>query len=125
MKLLFFIFISSFSLNAFDAYNQNINEVCFYNLIYDGDNITSNYSFEGQDYVITKHNTWYTVNATEAFYYNNVCNEEPEGGYPNEDWIKLNMEEKDYHFMMALTANLLGFTLVFLVGFLFILQGRR
>lgn len=41
------------------------------------------------------------------------------------DSSKLNLTVNDYNLMMGLTSNFLGFTLVFLVGFLFILQGRR
>ena len=41
------------------------------------------------------------------------------------DSAKLNMTVHDYNFLMGVTSNMLGFTLVFLVGFLFILQGRR
>jgi len=122
--LLLTLCLSSF-LFSFDAYKQNSNDVCFHDLTYDGNKITSTYNFDGQEYILTKRKGWYTRNATEAYYYDGVCNDEPSGGFPNQDWLDLNMKEKDYHFMMALTANLLGFTLVFLVGFLFILQGRR
>jgi hypothetical protein len=41
------------------------------------------------------------------------------------DCIALGLEQSDYNFLMGLTANFLGFTMVFLVGFLFVLQGRR
>ena len=41
------------------------------------------------------------------------------------DSSKLNMSVNDYNMMMGTTANLIGFTMVFLVGFLFVLQGRR
>jgi len=41
------------------------------------------------------------------------------------DSAKLQLTVHDYNLMMGITANLLGFTLVFLVGFLFVLQGRR
>jgi hypothetical protein len=41
------------------------------------------------------------------------------------DSAQLQMTVNDYNLMMGITANMLGFTLVFLVGFLFILQGRR
>lgn len=41
------------------------------------------------------------------------------------DSSKLNLSVHDYQLMMGLTANFLGFMMVFLVGFLFVLQGRR
>ena len=41
------------------------------------------------------------------------------------DSAQLQMTVNDYNLMMGITSNMLGFTLVFLVGFLFILQGRR
>jgi len=41
------------------------------------------------------------------------------------DSSKLNMSVNDYNMMMGTTANFIGFTMVFLVGFLFVLQGRR
>jgi hypothetical protein len=41
------------------------------------------------------------------------------------DAIALGLCDMQYHFLMGLTANFLGFTMVFLVGFLFVLQGRR
>ncbi len=41
------------------------------------------------------------------------------------DSSKLQMTVNDYNLMMGITSNMLGFTLVFLVGFLFVLQGRR
>ena len=41
------------------------------------------------------------------------------------DSAMLQMSIHDYNLMQGLTANMLGFTLVFLVSFLFILQGRR
>jgi len=41
------------------------------------------------------------------------------------DSSKLNLTIQDYNLMMGLTANFLGFMMVFLVGFLFVLQGRR
>lgn len=41
------------------------------------------------------------------------------------DSAKLNMTINDYNLMMGMTSNMIGFTLVFLVGFLFVLQGRR
>ena len=39
--------------------------------------------------------------------------------------IKLGLTVNDYNLLMGITGNLLGFTMVFLVGFLFVLQGRR
>ena len=41
------------------------------------------------------------------------------------DSSKLQMTIQDYNLNMAVTSQFLGFTLVFLVGFLFVLQGRR
>ena len=41
------------------------------------------------------------------------------------DSAKLGMSIQDYHSQMALSANFVGFTLVFLLGFLYVLQGRR
>lgn len=37
----------------------------------------------------------------------------------------LGMTFEEYNFMQALLANLAGFFLIFLAGFLFVLQGRR
>jgi len=124
MKVIFILIFTSLLLFSFDAYKENSNGLCFYNLIYEGSNITSTTVSNGTQYTITRSESWYQANATEAFYYNDVCNDEPELG-SNQDWLELNMKEEDYNLMMALTANFLGFTLVFLVGFLFILQGRR
>jgi len=41
------------------------------------------------------------------------------------DSAQLQMTVQDYNFLMGVTSNMIGFTLVFLVGFLFVLQGRR
>jgi hypothetical protein len=41
------------------------------------------------------------------------------------DSAKLGMTIQDYNIAMAITSNFIGFTLIFLVGFLFILQGKK
>ena len=41
------------------------------------------------------------------------------------DSAQLQMTVQNYNFLMGVTSNMIGFTLVFLVGFLFTLQGRR
>lgn len=41
------------------------------------------------------------------------------------DDAQLGMSIQDYNFTMALVGNMMGFTLVFLVGFLFLMQGRK
>jgi len=41
------------------------------------------------------------------------------------DSSRLALDKSSYELLMGITANLLGFMLVFLVGFLFVLQGRR
>ena len=41
------------------------------------------------------------------------------------DSSRLALSKNNYEMLMGLTANLLGFMMVFLVGFLFVLQGRR
>jgi hypothetical protein len=42
-----------------------------------------------------------------------------------EDLQKTGMTYNQYQFQQALLANMLGFFLIFLIGFLFVLQGRR
>jgi len=42
-----------------------------------------------------------------------------------EDLQRTGMTYNQFQFQQALLANMLGFFLVFLVGFLFVLQGRR
>jgi len=41
------------------------------------------------------------------------------------DALALGLTLNDYNFLMGITANMLGFTHIFLVGFLFVLQIRR
>ncbi len=41
------------------------------------------------------------------------------------DNSRLVLSKSEYNLLMGITSNLLGFMLVFLVGFLFVLQGRR
>ena len=41
------------------------------------------------------------------------------------DSSKLGLTVNDYNMLMGVTSNFIGFTMVFLVGFLFVLQGRR
>ncbi len=43
----------------------------------------------------------------------------------DDDAETLGLTKNEYNFLMGLTANFLGFTMIFLVGFLFVLQGRR
>jgi len=126
--LLIMIGLSSFTL-AFDAYKYNQDTtICFYNVTTSNNVVTSTYIQNGETKTLVADISWYQANTTEAYYYNGVCNDNP-SNFENEsldsDWLRLGMTESDYHFNMALMGNLLGFTLVFMVSFLFILQGRR
>jgi len=41
------------------------------------------------------------------------------------DNSRLAISKNNYNFLMGLMANFLGFMMIFLVGFLYVLQGRR
>lgn len=131
MRYLFFSLLLSSSVSAFDAYRYNLDpSICFHNLQISNDIIISTYIQNGESKELEAHVSWYNANTTEAYYYNNQCNDNPynsglEDSNATEDWQKLGITQSDYNFLMGLMANLLGFTLVFMVSFLFILQGRR
>lgn len=130
MKHIFYLTLFSSSVIAFDAYRWNVDSsICFHNLQVNGDVIISTYVQAGQIKELEAHVSWYNANTEPAYYYNSVCNDNPyDSGLDSNstnDWEKLGLEETDYNFLMGLMANLLGFTLVFMVSFLFILQGRR
>jgi len=134
MKHLFYITLFSSSLLAFDAYQYNSDpSICFHNIRTNGEVITTTYVQYGEVKTLEAHSSWYEANTQEAYYYNSQCNVNAydsssfnsSDSNTTNDWETLGLEESQYHFLMGLTANLLGFTLVFLVGFLFVLQGRR
>jgi len=76
-------------------------------------------------------------NNSQSYAYSPCASINFEGGYTYDslttsctkslvsDASALGLTEEHYNLLMALTANGLGFTMVFLVGFLFTLQGRR
>lgn len=134
MKHLFFFTLLSSSLFSFDAYQYNSDpSICFHNIQTNGEIITTTYIQYGQVKTAEAHISWYEANTQPAYYYNAQCNSSAYGSgdssssdsNSSNDWDTLGLEESQYHFLMGLTANLLGFTLIFLVGFLFVLQGRR
>jgi hypothetical protein len=130
MKHLLYFTLFSSSLLAFDAYKYNSDpSICFHNPQINGEIITATYLQYGEVKTLEAHSSWYEANTEPSYYYNSQCNNNPyDSGLDSNisnDWEELGLEESQYHFLMGLTANLLGFTLVFLVGFLFVLQGRR
>lgn len=131
--IVFILFFSFIPLNAWtesaEAYSYKVGgtDYCLYNITWWKGTFT--YYYNGAKYRRAKGSQLDSLNAVDSFYYNGSCHSEEESVVveveetpPYED---LNMTIEDYNLMMALSANFLGFTLVFLVGFLFILQGRR
>lgn len=126
MRSLFVLISLSSSLLSFDAYQYNSDaSICFHDIITNGQIITTIYVQDGQTKTLEADSSWYEANTQEAYYYNSQCNLIAYDSNTTNDWESLGLEESQYNFLMALTANLLGFTLVFFVSFLFVLQGRR
>jgi hypothetical protein len=64
------------------------------------------------------------IGAENSYYYDNACQVEPSPSSIS-DSVALGLSESDYTYFMALSGNLVGFTLMFMVSLMASIVGRK